>query len=877
MTVVQHALAYAAGGWPVFPCDPETKRPLVEHGFKAATTDVGVIGQWWRQWPHAMIGAPTGWVMGGGHFVIDIDPLDGQTADAIVTALAARLGTLPPCPMVRTPRGGLHLYFQLPPTVDIGNRAHVIPGVDVRGNGGYVILPPSVRQGAAAKADGCDGVAYAWEEDHAPADISPPLPSEGVIDFVLHHRERAAQTPPPPSAGGVVNVYDDAVRRYALMALGNETREVAGAGKGTRNDRLNKAALALGQLVAAGALNEQAVISELVAAARASGLVRDDGINSVMATIQSGLKAGRASPRDLSDIGKPRRREMPPWPDGGDGVPPIPPAGGGATDRHDDTPKETKADRLRKTIEECAVQPLNDTGNGQRLRLHFGQEFLFVRNVGAHVWVGSHWEREGADEHLIRLAQETAARIHWEARAIYHSKEELEAIATADAVITAVPDPAKRSEEQRAMVAAAAAVRERLVRAQTARHKFAVASGNASKISAMIAMATAHVTVAPDLMDSDPAAVNVQNGTLRVIKIEEPDPECPDPYVTRYRTSWRVQLNDHKREDRFTKVMPVKYDPDAKCPRWMEFMERFQPNPNVRRFLQTFHGYALTGFTGEQIFVFNYGLGANGKSTFMETLARLMGGYAQVLPSEALTGDLQRRGDQATPEFARLPGARLVRCAELPRGQSLRESVLKLLTGGEPILVRHLHQGFFEFRPTFKAIGSGNDKPPIGGVDEGIWRRMRLVPWEVTIPPEERRPMEKVLAEFAEESSGILNWLIEGVLDYLENGLVVPPEISVATNDYRSAMDPVGEFTESCVVQVFGQDVTARAMYQAYVAWCHANSVRAYSERAFAGIMTQKGFKKENGRIRKYVNVQLRDVPPDPDALGGGGWHDPPD
>src|SRR5690606_28494486 len=161
---------------------------------------------------------------------------------------------------------------------------------------------------------------------------------------------------------------------------------------------------------------------------------------------------------------------------------------------------------------------------------------------------------------------------------------------------------------------------------------------------------------------------------------------------------------------------------------------------------------------GEQVFVYNYGLGANGKSTFMEALARLMGPYAQVLPPEAITGDLQRRGDQATPEFARLPGARMVRCAELPRGQGIKESVLKMLTGGEPILVRHLHARFFEFTPTFKAIGSGNDRPPIAGVDEGIWRRMKLVPWEVTIPPKERRPMAKVLAEFEAERPGILNW-----------------------------------------------------------------------------------------------------------------------
>jgi putative DNA primase/helicase len=297
-------------------------------------------------------------------------------------------------------------------------------------------------------------------------------------------------------------------------------------------------------------------------------------------------------------------------------------------------------------------------------------------------------------------------------------------------------------------------------------------------------------------------------------------------------------------------------------------MERFQPGQDVRRFLQMFHGYALTGLTGEQVFVFNYGLGANGKSTFMEAIARLMGSYAKMLPSEALTGDIQKRGDQATPEFARLPGARLVRCAELPRGQGFRENTIKLLTGGEPMLVRHLHKGFFDMRPTFKAIGSGNDKPSVGGVDEGIWRRMRLVPWGVTIPVAERRPMAKVLEEFEAESAGILNWLLDGLTDYLENGLIVPPEVQSATDSYRSDMDPVGEYVAACVVAEEESTVAARAMYEAYVAWCHANSVKPYSERNFAGIMVQKGYRKSHGRIRLYHGVRLEGVPEDPERAG---------
>ncbi|RIK91755.1 MAG: hypothetical protein DCC73_14935 [Proteobacteria bacterium] len=902
---LSHALAYAALGWPVFPCHPNDKRPLIEGGFTAASLDPAQIRDWWRQWPDAMIGAPTGRVMGGGHFVIDIDPPAGQDADAVIAAMARIVGPLPGGLMARTPRGGLHLYFHQPMGQAIGNRAHVIDGVDVRGDGGYVILPPSVRRGPKAVADGCEGVAYAWEDGHSIDEMDAAAPSPEILRFVMERRERPPHSPlsrgqarpsPPESGEGIKKeggegkketggsdgaavafVHNERVRKFALSALESETRAVAQAGRGQRNTQLNLAALKLGQLIAAGALSEATVRAALTEAAAACGLIKDDGARSVALTIDSGLRKGKSEPRDLSAIGRASPRAAwtgdAPWPDDGraegEGQPPDPQGERASEDRTAANSNAKGAERLRQIVQQCAAEPQNDTGNGRRLRLHFGEDFLFVRDVGAHVWTDSHWEAQGGDECLVRLAQETAERIHWEAANLAHSAKDLEVIQAAADILSATPDAAKRTGEQNALVARAGEIKAALVKAKSARHKFAISSGNSAKVAAMVAMAAAHATVRPEDMDADPMAINVANGTLRLVKETVDDPDCPDPEVTRQITRWRARLGEHRREDRLSKVMPVAYDPDADCPRWREFVERFQPKAAVRRFLQAFHGYALTGLTGEQVFVFNYGLGANGKSTFMEALARLMGAYAQVLPAEALTGDMQRRGDQATPEFARLPGARLVRCAELPRGQWFRESTLKMLTGGEAILVRHLHARFFEFRPIFKAIGSGNDKPQIGGVDEGIWRRMRLIPWEVTIPPDERRPMEKVLAEFMAEGPGILNWLLEGALDYLENGLIVPPEIASATDDYRAAMDPVGEFTGACVTPAPGNDVTARDMYLAYVAWCHANSVKAFSEKAFAAIMTQKGFEKESGRIRKYKHVALKDVPDDPELTGG--------
>ncbi|WP_144291899.1 DNA primase family protein [Rhodoligotrophos appendicifer] len=202
--------------------------------------------------------------------------------------------------------------------------------------------------------------------------------------------------------------------------------------------------------------------------------------------------------------------------------------------------------------------------------------------------------------------------------------------------------------------------------------------------------------------------------------------------------------------------------------------------------------------------------------------------------------------------------------SELPRGEPLREALIKALTGGEPTQVRHLHKGFFDMYPTFKAMMSGNDLPQVGGVDHGIWRRLRLIPWSVTISDAEKRPMEQVLAEFEAERSGILNWLIEGLRRYMSEGLRAPPEVLAATLAYREEMDPVGGFITDCVERsplVANESVTAREMYEAFVSWCHANAVRPWKEATFGRVMPQKGFLKTSERIRRYLDVRLHDVP----------------
>lgn len=536
------------------------------------------------------------------------------------------------------------------------------------------------------------------------------------------------------------------------------------------------------------------------------------------------------------------------------------------------------ADQLSTaTIEACAAEPQNDTGNGQRLLHWFGDELLHVREIGWHAWTGTHWHREGGEEITTRKAQITAARIALEADYIAATPSERKAIDAGERAardLAALEDIDKPSDEQELrmvalerVIAAGKAAAFELKKRQLARRKYAVSSGNASKIGGMISQALPHCTVPPEGLDADPLQFNVENGTLRFVSREIDDPDGSE--ATGYKkTEWTVEMSAHNPRDRIAKLAPVRHEPAATCPKFMEFLDRFQPNKAIRGFLQSYLGYAMTGSTGEQCLIFLHGLGANGKSTLIEIVCRILGDYALTLSFESLAGETGRRGDQASPDLARLPGARLVRASEPERGVHFKESLLKSLTGGEPMLVRHLHKGFFEFRPAFKLVLSGNHKPEIGGVDHGIWRRMRLIPWDVTIADNERRPIEEVLAEFWHERAGILNWLIDGACDYLARGLVVPAEIADATAEYREEMDPIEGFVGACITKVVPvegepmQWVAAREMYDAFAAWAEANAVRAWKEKAFGQAMAQKGFHRDRtATTRRYLNVKLHDVP----------------
>lgn len=276
--MMQAALGYASdAGWPVFPCRPSNKGPLTPNGFKDATTDEEQIREWWTQWPDAMIGVPMG--PKTGVFVIDLDVRDdGRDGRRELERLEGEYSPLPKCPEVVTPSGGVHLYFAFdhdrPATT---SRGRLPVGVDVRGYGGYVIVPPSARP---------DGERYAWEFQ----DMDMPAAPDWLLDLIIPKFESAPRGP-------ITFSRDEASDQYAEAALEGEYARVASSPRGARNNDLNRAAFSLGQFVAGGALPESRVRETLFRAAEVCGLVQDDGAKQVHKTITSGLRGGAHHPR----------------------------------------------------------------------------------------------------------------------------------------------------------------------------------------------------------------------------------------------------------------------------------------------------------------------------------------------------------------------------------------------------------------------------------------------------------------------------------------------------------------------------------------------------------------------------------------------------
>lgn len=311
-----------------------------------------------------------------------------------------------------------------------------------------------------------------------------------------------------------------------------------------------------------------------------------------------------------------------------------------------------------------------------------------------------------------------------------------------------------------------------------------------------------------------------------------------------------------------TKGLNVPYDENAECPKWEKMLETVLPDVDVRHYMWKACGYALTGSTVEQVFFFLYGTGKNGKTTFVEVLQALFGEYSKKTPTETL---LVKNNQQntASNDVARLRGSRLVIASELESGRRLNESLIKDLTGGDTLTARFLHQEFFEFKLEAKILMFGNHKPMIRGTDEGIWRRVALIPFTVHIPVEDRIAGlgDSIIAS---ELAGVLAWAIQGFKAYRVVGLNQPAVILDAVSEYREEQDVLGAFLDECTERKHSTTVSSTKLHEVYTRWAKNNSEHVMSKKFFSIALKDRGW-----TIRKSNGVMVvDDLVLSADALG---------
>ena len=312
-----------------------------------------------------------------------------------------------------------------------------------------------------------------------------------------------------------------------------------------------------------------------------------------------------------------------------------------------------------------------------------------------------------------------------------------------------------------------------------------------------------------------------------------------------------------RREDLITKRALVAYDPDAQAPLFLAFLDRIMGgNQALVDFIHRAVGYSLTGITDEQCLFFLHGSGQNGKSTLLTVIKELLGDYAMQCPAETLM--VKQGGGNIPNDIARLRGARMVATSETEDGRRFAETMIKQLTGQDTIAARFLFAEYFEYIPNFKIWLAANHKPVIRGDDFAIWRRMRLIPFAVTIPPEEKdgKLPEKLRAEYP----GILAWAVQGCLEWQRQGLNPPPEVLAATEEYKSEMDLIGKWIEECCITAPHATAKASALYGNYKRWVENNGGFPLSSTKFGMKLGDRGYQKEKSGTVVYHGIGLLDT-----------------
>ena len=781
------ALAYARSGHPVFPVKRD-KTPYTPHGFLDASVDETTIQSWWARFPDAGVGLVTGST--AGFITIDTDPRHGGQDS--LNGLLTEHGPLPPGPKSNTGGGGNHYLFAHPGGT-IRNATNILPGIDLRADGGYIVAPPSGHP---------SGGTYEWV---VPLDSVPlPPPPDWLLKFIDQQREGSAAISPVTSTQ-----------------------------------------LTPDQKIPHGRHHDSIVSTSASLAQRMAGVSFDTLLRAVRAAMSELLDDIDRHEKEIADTCRSALLKF------GRPAPPPPPEGTPPAPDHvvptDDPAEIRKAAntiiewlRLPNARTSTRIVPLflpdlivHDYGHLLRYDLMKGQ--FRVHSDGIWPEDKTLLVEHCVEEVLLRIdrycnaMQKPAICVAWWSAAWAQLAEDqvnarehglpipktLEDIALPSSPIDGVSDATWRE-------AALGSLKFGDFRAERSRRR---------EISDAIEVVKSRtgIGVLPEQMDKDPWALPVRDGVVN-LKTGELRPFSPTELWT-----WKS---------------PYSPDPKSPCPKWLAFLEKFAPDPEVRAYLQRVCFYLVTGDTGEQA-VFNlWGPGSNGKSTFVETISRLVANAAIHASPNAFA---ETRNERIPNDIAALHGKRIILIPEMPRGLYLNEDLIHRFFGGDAITARFLHREFFDFYPIGKLFFYGSEKVSIRGQYVATWRRMRFIKATTRFAKPGRKGNIKNYHEIllGEEGDAILAWVLAGREPYLAQGLEQPEQIRADTEEFQQDSDAIGSFLAECVEHPAANRLPVSDMHAALVAWAEANaekSITKWSKRRVHTELEERGFVLDKSR-----------------------------
>ncbi|MGZ4864859.1 MAG: phage/plasmid primase, P4 family [Halobacteriota archaeon] len=702
---VKAALVYADRGCAVFPLLPNGKAPMTTNGYKDATKDKDQIIRWWEAHPDANIGIATG--ERSNLLVLDVDTKNGLNGRKQLHELQKQLGLLPSrTRIVNTPSGGRHIYFNLPDELrGIPLKNLLARGVEIKGNGRYIVAPPSL----------IDGVAYEVAVDEAPA-VMRSLWIEACIqpiDWEKYQAKRDGKTVCQQhgiTMAHVIDIPSNARKTGSGYLFKNPLHGATGDGNLFVNPSLN-----LWHCFRCDSggdpLTWIAVREDFIDCDQAGRLDKDTFKKCVEVASREGFIPQLKAQVVVSS-------------------------------------SESGQEKFEVTF----GKSLTDVGNAERFVERYGDVVRYCKEMRAwFIWDDHRWVQDKVDK-IMRLAVKVPPLIDLEVGLIdrLESKSDVE--------------------------------KQNL---KLTYRNWARSSAYKNRLEAMLDLAKTFdgIAIRAQQLDQDPCLLNVRNGTINLQTGE---------------------IRPHNKEDYITRCIPVDYKPEAVDEKWEVFLDCCVPNDAVRSFLKRAAGYSFTGLTVQEAIFFLFGPPASGKSTFLEALLNVLGGYG--IPSN-FSAFLTQRGNAGGPreDVARLNGARMVLCSEVNRNTTWNSALLKSLTSGDSMNARNPYSPYsVNFVPVFKLWLGANYRPKCDYDDDAAFRRFNIVPFDVHIPKEEQdRTLKDYFKNNESAREAILAWAVAGCIEWADSskdgadGLQAPEEVSAATSQYQQAMNPLYTFIKN--------------------------------------------------------------------------------